>query len=74
MRHQSYKDCHFILACFTVHLLEGNSLLGTTLRFNTVKGDIRAVETLFADAKLRLPFSAPPPLDLITPLLAAQSR
>ena len=74
MRHQSYKDRHFVLACFTVHLLEGNSLLGTTLRVNTVKGYLRAVEKLFADAELRLPFSTPPPLDLITPLLASQSR
>ena len=74
MRTQSYKDRHFVLACFTVHLLEGNSLLGTTLRVNTVKGYLRAVDKLFADAELRLPFGAPPPLDLIAPLLTAQSR
>ena len=76
MQHQSYKDCHFVLACFTVHLLEGKSLLGTTLQVNTVKGYLRAVDKLFADAELCLPFtcSTPPPLGLITPLLPAQSR
>ena len=74
MQFLSDKDRHFVLACYTVFLLEGNSILGTSLKVPTVKGYLQAADSLFDSVNLRKPYRQPPKLDLIRPLLDAQAR
>jgi hypothetical protein len=74
MQFLSDKDRHFVLACYTVFLLEGNSILGTSLKVPTVKGYLQAADSLFDSVNLRKPYMQPPKLDLISPLLDVQAR
>ena len=46
---------HFVLACFTIHLIQGNTTLGGTIRHATLDGYVKAVVAMHTSRNLPSP-------------------
>ena len=64
---------NYILACFTIYLIQGNTLNGIFIKHKTVDGYIKAVIDMHRDRQLPNPVTMAEK-DLVTPLLDAMEK